>query len=308
MAGLVPVTIVAGFLGAGKTTLINHLLQADHGLNITVLVNDFGAINIDAELILKRQRDVMELSNGCVCCSIQGDLVAQLQKMFQSENPPDYLLIEASGVSQPSRIAAVFGYPQLRGHARLDAVVTLLDAANANTLEQVGRELVQDQVEAADIIVLTKTDLVDDARVNQVSSDWLLPDQPVIKAINGAVSPEVLLDVSRHDPSRGFADTLGKASAFATVSWASSSPKPYAHFKTVLRALPVSYYRAKGVLYCADYPEQRIVFQKVGPRIEFQQAGDWPDVPGSRVVGIGEVGAVSEAGFHALLEGALEQP
>ncbi|UWR78844.1 hypothetical protein K4K97_09365 [Phaeobacter inhibens] len=89
----VPVTLIAGFLGSGKTTLINTLLQGEHGLNITVLVNDFGAVNIDADLILKREREVMELSNGCVCCSIQSDLVAQLQALFRSGNSPEYLLI-----------------------------------------------------------------------------------------------------------------------------------------------------------------------------------------------------------------------
>ncbi|UWR59215.1 CobW family GTP-binding protein [Phaeobacter inhibens] len=161
----VPVTLIAGFLGSGKTTLINTLLQGEHGLNITVLVNDFGAVNIDADLILKREREVMELSNGCVCCSIQSDLVAQLQALFRSGNSPEYLLIEASGVSQPGRIASVFGYPQLRNYARLDVVVTLLDAENTDMLSDNCQQQVQAQIEAADIAVLTKTDLVDAQRV-----------------------------------------------------------------------------------------------------------------------------------------------
>ncbi|UWR90936.1 GTP-binding protein [Phaeobacter inhibens] len=197
----VPVTLIAGFLGSGKTTLINTLLQGEHGLNITVLVNDFGAVNIDADLILKREREVVELSNGCVCCSIQRDLVAQLQALFRSGNSPEYLLIEASGVSQPGRIASVFGYPQLRNYARLDAVVTLLDAENTDTLSDNCQQLVQAQIEVADIAVLTKTDLVDAQRVGDFRERWLFPDLPSYEARDGHVPLQYLLDTGLHDPS-----------------------------------------------------------------------------------------------------------
>lgn len=284
-SGKVPVTIISGFLGAGKTTLINNLLQADHGLNITVLVNDFGAINIDAELILRREREVMELSNGCVCCSIQNDLVAQLQKMFLSDRSLEYLLIEASGVSQPGRIAAVFGYPQLRAHARVDAVVTLLDAANAGDLSADSRRLVETQLEAANIAVLTKTDLVSAEQAQGIRDAFLFPGLPVYEADHGGVPVEMLLDTGLADGKEICQHS--HSAEFASAAWQSATPKSYSHFKTVLQALPASVYRAKGVLYCSDYPDERIVVHKTGTRLEFRNSGPWSGTPGSQLVVIG---------------------
>ncbi|UWR71018.1 CobW family GTP-binding protein [Phaeobacter inhibens] len=286
----VPVALIAGFLGSGKTTLINTLLQGEHGLNITVLVNDFGAVNIDADLILKREREVVELSNGCVCCSIQRDLVAQLQALFRSGNSPEYLLIEASGVSQPGRIASVFGYPQLRNYARLDAVVTLLDAENTDTLSDNCQQLVQAQIAAADIAVLTKTDLVDAQRVGDFRERWLFPDLPSYEARDGHVPLQYLLDTGLHDPSSTALLQSNPAAGFYSQSWSSQKPFSYASFKSALGALPASVFRAKGVLYCIDFPDTRIVFQKVGSRLEFRHDGPWRGTPETRLVIIGEDG------------------
>ena len=299
----VPVTIVAGFLGSGKTTLINTLLQGDHGLNITVLVNDFGAVNIDADLILKREREVMELSNGCVCCSIQSDLVAQLQVLFRSDTPPEYLLIEASGVSQPGRIASVFGYPQLRDYARLDAVVTLLDVENTDALSDSCRQLVQAQIEAADIAVLTKTDLAQPQQAADFRARWLFPDLPAYEASNGKVPVQYLLDTGRHDPENAVLPQSRPAAGFRSQSWSVQEPHSYASFKSALGTLPASVFRSKGVLYCADFPDTRIVFQKVGSRIEFHKDGLWRGAPETRLVAIGEDG-LETAGF---LKNHMEQ-
>lgn len=302
----VPVTIVAGFLGAGKTTLINRLLRDGHGLNITVLVNDFGAVNIDAELIVRRQREVMELSNGCVCCSIQSDLVAQLQQLFTSEKPPEYLLIEASGVSQPARIAAVFGYPQLRGLARLDAVVTLIDAANTGQLSKDSAALVRDQIEAADIILMTKTDIADQVATQALRDNWLLPDQPVFEVINGGVPARLLLDVRRGDISRYDDLLIGPGPEFSSACWESDKALPYEHLRDALKALPPSVYRAKGVLFCAEFPEERIAFQKVGARMTFEKLGPWADAPCSRIVAIGHKTGFDAGAFAAMIELPLD--
>ena len=302
MESRVPVTIISGFLGAGKTTLINALLQGDHGLNITVLVNDFGAINIDAELILKREREVMELSNGCVCCSIQSDMVAQLRTMFLSDKPPEYLLIEASGISQPGRIASVFGYPQLRSFARLDAVITLIDVTNVSELSENSAQLVQTQLEAADMIVLTKTDLASAEAVRAVRSHWLLPDQPVFQASHGDVPVQYILNTSAH-PDRG-EEIGGPASKgrFFSQGMVATAPISYARFRSALSALPNSVFRAKGFLYCEDFPETRIVFQKVGARLDFQKAGPWEEAPETRLVVIGEREAPGQSLFALLPE------
>jgi len=117
----VPVTILSGFLGAGKTTMVNHILHGDHGLKIAVLVNDFGAINIDAQLVVGVEGDAVNLSNGCICCTIRGDLLKETLKLLRREDPPEYLIVETSGVSDPVAVANTFLAPEVKSLARLDS-------------------------------------------------------------------------------------------------------------------------------------------------------------------------------------------
>lgn len=287
-APLTPVTIIAGYLGSGKTTIVNRLLQGDHGKKITVMVNDFGAINIDADLIVQRNQQVMELSNGCVCCSLQGDLVAQLQKLFQSDGEMDHLLIEASGVSQPGRIASVFGYPQFRATARLDAVVTLIDAANVNTLPPASTGLVRSQIEAADIVLLTKTDLAAQTEITALRGDLFFPDLPVIEVINGDIPAEVLLGFHREGPRIPLPTTEHHHTTFHAMKWSSKKQVSLAEFRTAMKKLPSLLFRVKGFVYCTENPEIRILYQKVGSRETFDLAGPWDGKPESRIVAIAE--------------------
>lgn len=282
-----PVTIIAGFLGAGKTTLINHILSSDHGMRITVLVNDFGAINIDAELIVRRDRNIMELSNGCVCCSRQGDLVVQLEAMFKAD-PPEYLLIEASGVSQPSQIASVFGYPQLRRFARLDAVVVLVDTSAIDTLPPMSAQLAQSQIEAADIAILTKSDLVEEKEVAGILDRWLLPDLPRLVADHGQIPLELILDTGLYDPHTPPRQPQQHDASFLSFVWTSVKPLDYETFRKTMSTMPVTVFRAKGFLHLADFPDEKIVFQKVGQRMEFVPVGAWEETPETRIVMIGE--------------------
>ena len=299
---IIPVTIIAGYLGSGKTTVVNRLLQGDHGKKITVMVNDFGAINIDADLIVRRNQQVMELSNGCVCCSLQGDLVAQLQRLFQGENEMDHLLIEASGVSQPSRIASVFGYPQFRANARLDAVVTLIDAANVNTLPPASSELVRSQIEAADIAILTKTDLVEQSEINALREDWLLPNLPVIEAIDGDIPAEVLLGFHREGPLIASPPTENHTATFHAMNWSSQKQISLSEFRVVMKNLSGLTFRAKGFLHCIEHPDTRVLYQKVGGRETFDFAGPWNGKPESRLVAIAENPDDSKTNFLDDLE------
>ena len=160
---LVPVTVVAGYLGAGKTTLINELLAHDHGRRLAVLVNDFGAVNIDAALIADHDGQTISLKNGCVCCSIADELGDALDRVLALEPAPDQIVIEASGVADPANVAA---YGQGWPGCRLDAVVVLADAETiqAKSRDQFVGELVVRQLRRADIVMATKCDLVTKAR------------------------------------------------------------------------------------------------------------------------------------------------
>ncbi|SLN67416.1 CobW family GTP-binding protein [Ruegeria meonggei] len=298
----IPVTIISGFLGAGKTTLINQLLQSDQACNITVLVNDFGAVNIDTDLIIKREREVMELSNGCVCCSIQSDMVAQLHTMFTSDNPPEYLLIETSGVAQPGRIASVFGYPQLSRFARLDSVVTLIDVANIDGLSDEAHHLVRSQIEAADLIIATKADLVDPEARRAIYDRWLFADLPALEATHGAVPVSVLLDQRRGNLEQISAPETALPNQFVSAHWSSDKSVSYKRLQASLKRMSGALYRAKGIVYCDEFPTERIVFNKVGARIDFAKSGAWDGVPRTAIVGIGYANAITAEQIRHELE------
>ena len=155
-----PVTILGGFLGAGKTTLLNHILHGNHGLKIAALVNDFGAINIDAQLVVGVEGETVNLSNGCICCTIRGDLLKETLKLLRRQDPPEYIIIEASGVSDPVAVANTFLTPEINPLVRLDSILVVVDADQILSLDEENFGLALDQIAVADIVVLNKVDLV----------------------------------------------------------------------------------------------------------------------------------------------------
>lgn len=191
---LVPVTVVGGYLGAGKTTLINRLLAGDHGRRLAVLVNDFGDVNIDRDLIDYHDGATVGLTNGCVCCSIADALGDGLDQVLALDPQPEQIVVEASGVADPAKIAAYGrGWPG----CRLDSVLVVADAETirARSTDRFVGELVVRQLAAADVIVVTKCDLVDPSQVAAVAR-WAssVAGCPIVPVHRGAVDAELFLD------------------------------------------------------------------------------------------------------------------
>ncbi|HAZ49886.1 MAG TPA: cobalamin biosynthesis protein CobW [Cyanobacteria bacterium UBA11371] len=162
-----PVTIITGFLGSGKTTLLNHILKNQEGLKTAVLVNEFGEVGIDNELIVTTGDDMVELSNGCICCTINNDLVNAVYKVLEREDKVDYLVVETTGVADPLPVALTFLGTELRDMTRLDSIITVVDAENFS-LDLFNSQAAYSQIAYGDIILLNKADLVDEADLDRL--------------------------------------------------------------------------------------------------------------------------------------------
>ena len=196
-----PITILTGFLGSGKTTLLNNILRADHGLRMAVLVNDFGEVNIDAQLIVGIEGEKISLQNGCICCTIRGDLEEAVLTLIHGPEPPEYIVIEASGVSDPGAVALTFTLsPALRAGVQVDSILAVVDAEQLLRLNGRSAMLARQQIAVADMLVLNKVDLVSEQTLrlmHQMLRD-LVPDVRILETTFGRVPLELVLGVGRY--------------------------------------------------------------------------------------------------------------
>lgn len=269
-----PMTVVGGYLGAGKTTLINRLLLAPHGLRLMVLVNDFGAINIDAELLESAEEDTLALSNGCVCCTMGADLFLAMGKALDRSPRPDHLLIEASGVAHPGKIAeAALAEPEMR----YGGIATVVDAECFDFLAEdplIGPQI-RDQVACADMIALSKTQAEDPALLETLREIGAAP--PVL-ADGGEILERMLLLVD------GPGDRLAGGEHPAYARWSHDGAEAFSAdgLVSLLERRPAELFRVKGMV--RGFEDRGWTVQAVGRRTELVPA---PQPERSRLIGIG---------------------
>jgi G3E family GTPase len=278
-----------------------------------VLVNDFGAINIDAELIESRDGEMVRLENGCICCSVGSDFIGALALLRDGPNPPEHVVVEASGVADPGAIAVLGDMP---GYRR-DAAVVVADAetVRARGEDEATRHQISSQLRAADLLVLNKTDLVDAAALADTRA-WLRevagPSTAIVETAFGALGADVVLGAGpavhrtpgehqhqhEHEHDHDHAHP-----AFETWSWSGEAPVSGAVLVEEIKLLPDGIVRAKGLLHLREDPANRYVLQVVGKRFSIEADRPWGDAtPASQLVVIGLPGSVDEVALTATVQ------
>lgn len=293
----VPYTVIGGYLGAGKTTLLNGLLRGAGGLRIAVVVNDFGDVNIDADLVTSHDGETIALANGCICCSLVDGLSTVLQQLRSRGDAIDHVVIEASGVSDPVKIghfAAPFGFA-------LQGVIVVADAeqVQARAADKYVGDTVVRHLRGADLVVLNKIDLLDRAEVDRVRQwmDTVAPGTPIVETVRGELPLPVLLGGagSASTTDAGVAEThaYGEHLRYDTVTLTSVEPLTRAEVAGFVDRLPPGVLRAKGFVHLADDGDHRHLLQVVGRRSSLTRHDLWGANPReTRLVVIGLPGSV----------------
>ncbi|MBJ2269254.1 GTP-binding protein [Pseudomonas sp. MF6772] len=296
----IAVTVVSGFLGAGKTTLLNRIAQQPQHGRMAVIVNDFGELNIDAAIIAEVTDAVFSLQNGCICCTVQEDLLAQLVSLSQLRPRLDRIVIECSGVSDPQRIVQTLGYPQLKAHLHLDTVITLVDASGYGALEGEFARLSRAQVACADLVLLNKADLVSAAELQSLRAT-IGARTRVISTVQAQI-PDALL-LGERTPRNGFTPVpTPHHELFESWTWQATQALPAKALRDWLGQLPKDLFRLKGLVHLQGN-EQPFWLQHVGNRSQFSLASGEHAQYSAQLVFI----ARRDSGLRETLEAQLQE-
>ncbi|HKY83166.1 MAG TPA: cobalamin biosynthesis protein CobW [Sphingobium sp.] len=326
----VPATVITGFLGAGKTTLIRHILENAGGRRLALIINEFGDVGIDGSLVKGcgdeacPDEDIVELANGCICCTVADDFLPTMQRLLDRPVPPDHIIIETSGLALPKPLVKAFQWPDIRTRATVDGVIALIDAdalaagrfahdeaalaaarAADPTLDHDSpiEELFEDQLACADLVLLNKTDLVPADSLAALERDLgaeIRPGVRIVRTAHGRIDPAILLGLdagvedqidarpSHHDAEEDHDHE--DFESFIVDLDELDSPEPV--LDALARTIAAhDILRVKGFLAVAGRPA-RLVVQAVGPRIQHHYDRRWEagEQPRSRLVVIGQRG------------------
>ncbi len=323
----IPVTLVTGFLGSGKTTLLNHILTQQQGLKTAVLVNEFGEIGIDNELIISSNDDIVELNNGCICCTINEDLVKTVHKILERKEKIDYLIVETTGVADPLPIAVTFLSTELRGKTRLDSIITIVDCDNFYAKTKEESIAAKQQITYGDVILLNKTDLVESQVVAKIEGKirQQRPNARILRTVKGNVSLPLILSVGLFESDRYFQEEISHShhhehehhhhhhahhhhsdhldeDGFTSLSFETEQPLDIRKFQDFLdNQLPESVFRAKGILWLKG-STARHIFHLSGKRFGIED-DEWKAMPKNQLVFIGQ--NLEQEKLRELLEGCV---
>ncbi|MEA5513309.1 GTP-binding protein [Nodularia sp. UHCC 0506] len=318
-----PITLITGFLGSGKTTLLNQILKNKQDLKVAVLVNEFGDINIDSQLLISVDQDMMELSNGCICCTINDGLVDAVYRILEREERIDYLVIETTGVADPLPIILTFLGTELRDLTNLDSIITLVDVETFDA-EHFQSESALKQITYGDIILLNKVDLVTPEKIKEVETyiHQVKVGAKILPTQYGEVPLPLILDTQltpqsqyisiaeqdahkehhhehehhHHEHHHHHSEHLDN-DGFISISFQSDRPFDVHKFEAFLtEEMPAGVFRAKGILWFND-SDLRHIFQLSGPRYNLH-ADDWYSQPKNQLVFIGRNLKPSEIHSH----------